>query len=308
MIRKLLLSTALLFGACSEADTQVAETPATEVLEAQAAAPVAATEASFDAPDSAWRTVDPDNLIYIDTRTGRMIVELFPEIAPEHAARIRQLAGSDFYDGLEFFRTLDGFMNQTGDPTNSGTGDSGMADLPAEFTFRRGTDMPVTLVGATSGPEGQVQTGFYKGMPVATQPSSQAILTKDGKVTAYAMHCPGVLSMARAGDPDSANSQFFLMRGAAPFLDSQYTVWGRVVSGAEHIEEIVITRGPGEVPIAGVTPDVMEDVGLYAELDDAREVQVLDTNSDAFQRYLDGEKVAGNYPDICDISIPSRLN
>ena len=307
MIRKILLSTVLIVGACSDADTQVSETPATEVLQAQETT-ASPTMASFDAPDSAWRTVDPDNLIYIDTRTGRMIIELFPEIAPEHAARIRQLAGSDFYDGLEFFRTLEGFMNQTGDPTNSGTGDSGMPDLPAEFTFRRGTDMPVTLIGAGNGPEGQVQTGFLKGMPVATQPSSQAILTKDGKVTAYALHCPGVLSMARASDPNSANSQFFLMRGAAPFLDSQYTVWGRVVSGQEHVEQVVITRGPGEVPIAGVTPDVMEDVGLYADLPDAKVVQVLDTDSDAFQAYLDGEKVAGNYPDICDISIPSRLN
>ena len=153
----------------------------------------------------------------------------------------------------------------------------------------------------------QVGVGFYKSLPVASQPAAQAIATKDGKVEAYGLHCKGVTSMARAQDPNSANSQFFLMRGIATHLDRQYSVWGTTVYGREALTKIKIgTKGE----TANFIPDQMEKVQIAADVpeEDRVPVQVLKTDSPAFKSYLKSLKAPdGSFPDICDIEIPSRL-
>ncbi len=263
---------------------------------------IVAGEVTF--PESAWRTVEPENLMLINTAYGQIGVELFPEIAPKHVAQIKQLARDGFYDGVVFHRVIDGFMNQTGDGSNgNGTGDSDLPNIGAEFDFRRGEDMEVTLVSARGGDESRtvIATGFYKSLPVATQPISQAILTRDGKVAAYGLHCSGVTSMARTSDPNSANSQFFLMRGKAEHLDSQYSIWGNTVIGRKHLtsfKEGVIGQTEGFVP------DQMNRVRIAADLSEANRptVQVLDAASDAFSNWI----LTQTYDDICDIKIPSR--
>ena len=132
-------------------------------------------------------TADLENTLYLDVPAGRVVIELKPDLAPGHVARIKELAREGFYDGLTFHRVIDGFMAQTGDPDGDGTGGSGQK-LKAEFN--------------------------------------------KGK------HVRGTASMARAGHPDSADSQFFICFAPAPFLDGKYTVWGQVVSGMEHIDAI----------------------------------------------------------------------
>lgn len=85
---------------------------------------------------------DPENTLIIDTTQGRVVIELRPDLAPNHVARIKQLVREGFYDGIVFHRVIDGFMAQTGDPTGTGAGGSKYPDLPAEFNnvpFRRGT-------------------------------------------------------------------------------------------------------------------------------------------------------------------------
>ena len=262
------------------------------------------TEVTF--PESAWRTVDPENLMLIDTAYGVIGVELYPEIAPIHVERVKTLARDGFYDGVVFHRVIDGFMNQTGDGANGdGTGDSELPDLPSEFDFRRGEDMDVTLVAARSGADPSsgkaIATGFYKTLPVATQPISQAILTYDNKVAAFGLHCPGVTSMARTSDPNSANSQFFLMRGKADHLDAQYSIWGNTVLGHQYLtsfREGVVGQNDGFVP------DQMNSVRIAADLpeEDRLTVQVMDTTSDAFSAWIESQ----SYTDICDVEIPSR--
>ena len=96
---------------------------------------------------------------------GQVIVELIPEAAPEHVARIKELARAKFYDGLNFFRVIDDFMAQTGDPQNTGMGGSDKPDLKAEFTFRRAKDSPIAFY--VSGPE-QV-AGFLRSLPVVSE-------------------------------------------------------------------------------------------------------------------------------------------
>lgn len=131
--------------------------------------------------------MDKENTIYLDLKDGRVVIELLPQVAPKHVARIKELVRQGFYNGIVFHRVIDGFMAQTGDPTGTGMGGSGKK-LAAEFN---------------------------------SEP-----------------HVRGTVSMARAKDPNSADSQFFICFADARFLDRQYTVWGKVTSGMEFVDKI----------------------------------------------------------------------
>ncbi|HEY8948825.1 MAG TPA: peptidylprolyl isomerase [Rhizomicrobium sp.] len=128
-----------------------------------------------------------DTLV-MDLKTGPVKIKLRPDLAPNHVARIKELAEQGFYDGVAFHRVIPDFMAQTGDPTGTGSGGSDLPDLKAEFS---------------------------------SEP-----------------HKRGTISMARTSNPNSANSQFFICFADAPWLDRQYSVWGEVVEGMEHVDSI----------------------------------------------------------------------
>jgi len=129
-----------------------------------------------------------DNIIHMELKTGRVVIELRPDLAPNHVARIKELTGEGFYNGIVFHRVIPGFMAQTGDPTGTGTGGSSKGNLKAEFS---------------------------------REP-----------------HVRGTCSMARSSNPNSANSQFFICFDESPWLNGQYTVWGKVIEGMEHVDAI----------------------------------------------------------------------
>ncbi len=164
---------------------------------------------------------DPENTIAITLKDGEVLIQLLPDVAPQHSERMKTLARSGAYDNVAFHRVIDGFMAQTGDVANgnmekdynprmAGTGGSDMDDLPAEFS----------------------KLPFDK----------------------------GVLGAARSQNPNSANSQFFLMFDDGHFLNGQYTVYGRVISGMEFVDKIE----RGEPP---ANPDRMIKVEVVADRD-----------------------------------------
>lgn len=175
--------------------------------------PITMTEAKTKAD------IDPENTLLIDLDDGQVVIEMYPDTAPKHVARIKELAKAGKYDGVAFHRVIDGFMAQTGDVQfgnvkkfndgRVGTGGSDKPDIPAEFNKRK--------------------------------------------------HVRGTCSMARSGNPNSANSQFFICFGNADFLDGQYTVWGQVVEGMEFVDKL--KRGaPGSGSVTN--PDHMKKVSL----------------------------------------------
>lgn len=256
------------------------------------AAPLAPTEAE-------WRTPDPDNLLVIDTNKGRILVEMYPQVALNHVAQIKTLAKRHFYDGLAFFRVVDDFMDQTGDPKNTGEGGSDLPNLKAEFTFRRDPATPfvkLTTLRATD-------FGFIGALPVASQSEGLMSMTADGKVNAWTVYCQGVAAMARAGDPDSANSQFFLMRAFYPSLMQKYTAWGKVLVGQDVVDAIK-TGEPVPDP-----QDKMLTVRLASDLPaaDRPKVQVLETTGPAFRATL-ARTLAdkGAAASVCDVPVPTR--
>jgi peptidylprolyl isomerase len=190
-------------------------------------------------------------------------------------------------------------MDQTGDPLNTGEGGSKLPNVPAEFTFRRGATTPFVTVAQ---PDGE-SIGFIGVMAVASQPQALMSMTKDGSVAAWGLFCPGVLGMARANDPDSANSQFFLMRDTYPKLEKQYTAAGRVIVGEDVVRAIKL----GEPP----TPpaDKMITVRLASDLApaDRPTVKVLSTSSAAFKGIVDAARdEKGADFSACDVTIPTQ--
>ena len=251
-----------------------------------------------------WRYVPAEDLLVIDTTKGRILVELAPLVAPLHVERIRLLSRMGFYDGLTWHRVIDYFMAQTGDPLGNGDGQSAYPDLKAEFTFRRGPELPFTAVASPAG----AVVGFVGSLPVQSQPDSLMPLTGDGKVHGWALYCPGVAGMARDEGNDTANSQFFLMRQPYPSLDKRYTVWGTVVSGLD----VVRSLKTGE-DASGMVPgerDRMIRVRVAADLPEAERplVQILNPGSEPFRLLAEQVRAArGADFSICDIPLPVQV-
>ncbi|HEY7901693.1 MAG TPA: peptidylprolyl isomerase, partial [Caulobacteraceae bacterium] len=144
------------------------------------AAPALAAAPPATPPPTAadWRTADPQNVLVIDTTKGRIFIELDPRVAPLSVAQVRELAHTGFYDGRAFFRVVDGFMDQTGDPTDTGSGGSTKPNLPAEFSFRRGDGASMAVIDNQGGRE----VGFIGSTPVTSQPLALAAMTADHQV------------------------------------------------------------------------------------------------------------------------------
>jgi peptidylprolyl isomerase len=268
------------------------------VLAVAIAAVLTAVPALAQAPD--WRTPDPQNTLVIETSKGRIIAELEPTLADAHVERIKTLTRRKFYDGLKFFRVIEDFMDQTGDPQNTGEGDSDLPSLPAQFSFGRTPKTPFTQVSR----DGAAVFGFVGAIPIQTQPDDLMALMATPRVSGMGLFCPGVLGMARSEDPDSGNSQFFLMRGPWPKLNGKYTVFGRVISGLDVVRAIK-TGEPVEEPM-----DRMTRVRLLADIPEAERprIQVQNTAGPAFRAYAESViKAKGAAFDICDLEIKSDV-
>ncbi len=273
----------------------------------QAAAPKPAPPAAPALPPAPgeptaadWRTPDPENIMVIDTNKGRIIVELTPDLAPNHVARFKELTRAGLYDNRTFFRVIDQFMAQTGDPKDTGEGGSDKPDLQAEFTFRRGAQTAFVPVADQT----VAEVGFIGPMPVMTQSSMLMAMTADNKISGWALYCPGVAGAARAESPDSANSQFFFMRQAYPSLEKRYTAFGRVVSGLDVVRAIKV----GE-PVAD-PQDKMLKVQLLADMPAATrpKVRVIDPRGPWFKAEIANvrAKMGADFT-ACAIRIPSEV-
>jgi peptidylprolyl isomerase len=245
-----------------------------------------------------WRTVSPENLWVIDTSKGRVLVELEPRAAPNHIERIRTLTNRGFYDGLKFHRVIPNFMAQTGDPEGTGAGGSDLPDIKGEFNFRRGRDSGFVAV-ENSGPG---LRGIMGSLPITTQPDAQMFVTADLKVGASGLFCPGVAGMARAGSPDSANSQFFLMTGQNDNLNGGYTTFGRVLQGLDVVKALKAGDDAQDGKVAD--PDVMTKVQLASALPEGQRptVRVAVPGSPAFNAAVEAARTArGAQFGICDV-------
>lgn len=186
--------------------------PATKGLKPAETKKLAVSPARAKKIKHSYSVKDAENALLLKLKDGDVIIEMCPDAAPNHVARIKELARAGFYNGLKFHRVIDGFMAQTGCPYGNGTGGSGKK-LKAEFNRNP--------------------------------------------------HKRGTVSMARAMNPDSADSQFFICFNDCEWLNGQYTVWGEVTSGMEHVDAIKRGRGAnGEVD----NPDEIISLTVIADI------------------------------------------
>lgn len=258
----------------------------------------------FDAGDAEWRAVDPENLIVVDLPAGPLFIELRPDLAPKHVAQIKTLVRRGFYDGLTFHRVIEGFVAQGGDPKGDGTGGSDLPDIAAEFARDVNEVTNFTAIGRD---RQAARVGLIDGVPAGAEPDSLRSIRGDRQVRIWGAHCPGVMSMARATPPDSANSQFFLVIGdARQSLDQRYTVWGWIVDGLENARRI--ERGE---PPKRPTPIVRMRIAADVPAAELPKIEVMKSDSDVFQTYLKETKLVdetGFVKDLCDVTPPRRVN
>ena len=264
-----------------------------------AAALAAGLSAGPALAESDWVPIDPANEIYMNIFGSTVIIELHPEAAPLTVARMKDYAKSGFYTGITFHRVISDFMAQGGDPTGTGAGGSKLPDLKAEFTFHDAGG--TKSIGADADNN---SISLHGAAVVLTEPAVMQFAHKEGQQS-WLPHCRGTVSMARTNDPNSANSQFFIMYSATQEagLDRQYTAWGHIVYGMDSVDRIQ----HGEPPlmpthIAWMKPGT--DVPAAQRID----LQELSPNSKQMQDLIaDAQRRDGDHLNACDIEVPVRI-
>jgi peptidylprolyl isomerase len=260
------------------------------------------------ADDLVWREVDPENLVFMELYEGQVAIELNPLFAPKTVGQFRKLVQDHFYDGLSFYRVIDGFVAQGGD--GSDLGELSLAPLiQAEFESELPEDtafMPVQKDDLFA-PE----TGFVDGFAVARD--------ADGK-NAWLTHCPGVIAMARNDSADSSRTDFYIVIGQAPrYLDRNMNVFGRVIDGMDVVQKI--RRGP--VSENGIFQDEtastrIRKMVMASDMPEEERLSGLvpDTNSKVFKKLLEDrrnrkQKFFLNKPprvlDVCQVPVAGRV-
>lgn len=296
----LALAVAVLFPwALPAQDAPAAKTrPAKEIIDA--------------APDSAWRTPDPENTLYMELEGGRVVIELAPGFAPAHVANIRALARGGFWDGLGIYRVQDNFVAQFGDADADDEArrkpfpEGARTRLPAEFT-RDAAGVAFDRLPDVDGWAPQV--GFADGFPVARDPDT-------GRM--WMTHCYGMVGAGRSNPPDSSTgAELYVVIGQAPrALDRQLTAVGRVIDGMGLLS--ALPRGPEpmgfyEDPAQRVP---IRSVRLASDVPEAQRsrIQLLRTDSPAFREATEARRnrvddfysIPAGHIDLCLVPLPAR--
>ena len=254
-----------------------------------------------------WRPLDAGHTLYLELDSGRVVIELAPRFAPEHAANILRLARQGYYDGLAIVRSQDNFVVQWGDPEGKRPLGEARATLPPEFTVPLAASLPFTPLPDGDGYAPEV--GFSDGFPAARDRQAGQ---------AWLAHCYAMVGAGRGNEVDSGNgAEVYVVIGHAPRqLDRNIALVGRVVQGMERLATLPRGSGPlgfyerpaQHVPIRRVR--VAADV---PELERSR-LEVLRTDTATFAALVEARrnrrdewyKVPAGHIDLCNVPIPVR--
>lgn len=299
--RELRVHAAACFAALLCAAPVLAAPPAQTAHRPPTAAEVLAASTSGD-----WRTLDPQNTLYLELASGRVVIELAPQFAPNHVANVIALVRGRYFDGLAIVRAQDNYVVQWGDPDGKKSVGTAHRTLAAEF------ERPLRGLTLTRLPDSDTyapEVAFVDDFPAAADPAT-------GR--AWLVHCYGMVGAGRDNDVDSGGgTELYVVIGQAPrHLDRNVTLLGRVVSGMERLS--VMPRGAG--PLGRY-----EQVEQYAPISSMRvaadvpaaqrtNLEVLRTDTPTFTAYLEARrnrheewfKVPAGHVDVCNIPVPVR--
>ncbi|MEO1656278.1 MAG: peptidylprolyl isomerase [Pseudomonadota bacterium] len=265
------------------------------------------SEIVAEAPADAWVTVDPDQLLLIDTAFGRVAVMLSSTMAQGHVEQMKTLVSQHYYDGLSFYRVIDGFVAQGG--VLEETRELGEAKAKMEPEFEE--PLPEGAVFAPLGyADGYApEAGFIGGIPAGRDPETK---------TAWLAHCTGAFAYGREDARDSASSEIYITLQPQRYLDRNLTVAGRVIDGMDAVQRF--PRGDREVNIGIIEKPENRTkifrVRMASDLPEAQRpgYQVMDTSSDTFAAYVASiaNRPSGfwyhrpDHADLCQLTIPVR--
>lgn len=257
-----------------------------------------------------WRALDPANTLYLDLPTGRVVIELAADFAPQNVANIKTLVREKYFDGLAVMRSQDNYVAQWGDanekePKSLGTA---KAKVPGEFTVPMSFDKHFVRQPDADGYAPEV--GHSNGFPVGRDPKAK---------TTWVAHCYATVGVARDSDTDSGNgSQLYAITGHAPrHLDRNITAVGRVVSGMELLS--ALPRGAEAMGFYGANEAKMPitSVRLAADVPEAERshLEVMRSEAPIYQDVIEAQrnrggpwnKYAANYVELCNAPIPVRV-
>ena len=252
---------------------------------------------------SDWRALDPENTLYIELERGRVVVALSPVLAQGHVAQIKKLAREGFYDGLSFYRVIDGFVAQGGDVFEKRAVKTAAKTLPAEFDEPAPKDFAFAALPDVDGYA--PQAGFAASLPTGVDPEA-------GR--AWHLHCTGAIAMARGDGRDTAGTEFYVALQPQRYLDRNLTVFGRAVQGMEHLQALRRVA-PAEKPEDDLGETIVS-MKVAADVPPAERVnlEILRSDAPAFADYVEARRnrpegffyYRPDHIDLCQLPVPVR--
>ena len=255
-----------------------------------------------------WRGLDQQNSLYIQLKTGVVVVELAPKFAPEHVANTKALVRAGVFDNTSFYRVIDGFVAQGG-PADTSTLKApadGQLSIAAELTTAVNEQMSFTPLNGADGYAHEV--GYVDGFASGRNAD---------KTQTWLTHCYGAFGMGRANALDSGGTELYVVIGHAQrYLDRNTTVFGRVITGMEHLQRLqrsVDLNGP--VTVEENNTIIKISVGSDLKAEEQMPIEIMKTHSLAFKDLILARKNrsedwfvhAHDYVDVCGVAVPARL-
>lgn len=250
-----------------------------------------------------WRALDPENTLYIELERGRVVVALSPVLAQGHVAQIRKLAREGFYDGLSFYRVIDGFVAQGGDVFEKREVKTAAKTLRAEFDEPAPKDFDFVALKDVDGYA--PKAGFAASLPTGVDPAA-------GR--AWHLHCAGAIAMARGDGRDTAGTEFYVALQPQRYLDRNLTVFGRVVEGMEHLQALRRVA-PAQTP-QDDTGETIISMKVAADVapDERTDLEILRSDAPAFAAYVEARRnrpeeffyYRPDHIDLCQLPVPVR--
>lgn len=249
-----------------------------------------------------WRTIPAEETLVIELESGRVTIALSPALAPKHVEQVKKLAREGFYDGLSFYRVIDGFVAQGGDPFGEKKIRKAKKSMKAEFETAR-DDIAFAALPDVDG--FAPVSGFVGGIPAG----------HDGKSETYwHLHCAGAFAFGREDGRDTASTEFYITLQPQRYLDRNMSVFGRVIDGMEHLQ-MLRRVNPPESKDDDIGEKIIS-IRVGADIPEAeRETwEILDSARPVFAVYAEARRnrpeaffhFRASHLDVCQLPVPVR--
>ncbi len=295
-MKRSFLALTLLTAACAN---NTAIDVATDALEGTRS-PAQIVEESAPAD---WRVLDPENMLVIELERGRVVIALSDTLAQNHVSQVKALAREGFYDGLSFYRVIDGFVAQGGDVFETREIKNAETSLAAEFEEIVGDTFPFDALSLVDGYAAEI--GFSQSLPVGRDPETNS---------AWHLHCTGAFAFGRTNERDSASTEFYIALQPQRYLDRNLSVFGRVVEGMEHLQALRRVA-PAQTP-EDDTGETILSMRVAADLPEGERpaLEIMRSDTQTFTEYVESRSnrpeeffyFRPDHVDVCAIAIPVR--